>query len=530
MTYEEFEAAFSGKTQKEKKAFIEARHPFYSDKEDHWRFLESTYEGGREWFDKNIHRFHREGDKDYRDRVARAYRFNHTREVVDLVNKYIFKPDIVRRDADVDDVLADFWKHSTLSGKDMNEFMKLCSQRASIFGKAWAVVDTNYSGGVISKRDLKNGKYRPYVYMLSPIDMLDIAFDDDGTIAWAKVREYSRDDDTVLSSGKVVPRYRIWTKDFWALIVEKRNPKGEVVSYDIEDGGSNFLKEVPIVAIDHMIDENAYIGSSLIDDIAYLDRSVANYLSNLDEIIQDQTFSQLIIPFQAMMPPGALDDNGDDENARVVELGTKRVFTYDGQANSAPQYISPDPNQASLILKVIEKIINEIYHSTGLAGERTKQDNAMGIDNSSGVAKAFDFERMNAMLASKASSLQQAEMKILELVAKYIGATVPDDERSVVQYPKTFDVRSLYDEFEIAQRLALVDAPGSVRREQMNQVAEKLFNRLSTEDLRKMQADIAKDWLETENIEAGPNIQPPRLTNPDSKQGQNNTANEREVE
>jgi hypothetical protein len=47
---------------------------------------------------------------------------------------------------------------------------------------------------------------------------------------------------------------------------------------------------------------------------------------------------------------------------------------------------------------VINKIINEIYHTVGLAGERTKQDNAMGIDNSSGVAKAYDFERVNAAL------------------------------------------------------------------------------------------------------------------------------------
>jgi hypothetical protein len=51
---------------------------------------------------------------------------------------------------------------------------------------------------------------------------------------------------------------------------------------------------------------------------------------------------------------------------------------------------------------MVNKIIGEIYHSVGMAGERTKQDNAMGIDNSSGVAKAYDFERMNAMLATKA--------------------------------------------------------------------------------------------------------------------------------
>ncbi|MEZ6841312.1 hypothetical protein ABVN80_14665 [Acinetobacter baumannii] len=40
-------------------------------------------------------------------------------------------------------------------------------------------------------------------------------------------------------------------------------------------------------------------------------------------------------------------------------------------------------------MTTINKIIGEIYHTVGLAGERTKQDNAVGIDNSSGVAESL---------------------------------------------------------------------------------------------------------------------------------------------
>jgi hypothetical protein len=43
-----------------------------------------------------------------------------------------------------------------------------------------------------------------------------------------------------------------------------------------------------------------HISTPLIADIAYLDRAAANYLSNLDAIIQDQTFSQLVIPAEAL--------------------------------------------------------------------------------------------------------------------------------------------------------------------------------------------------------------------------------------
>jgi hypothetical protein len=58
---------------------------------------------------------------------------------------------------------------------------------------------------------------------------------------------------------------------------------------------------------------------------------------------------------------------------------------------------------------VISKIINEIYHSVGLAGERTKEDNSQGIDNSSGVAKAYDFERVNALLAPRPTASSESK-------------------------------------------------------------------------------------------------------------------------
>ena len=72
--------------QKRLKALIARRHPEYDESVKHWDFLEDTYEGGREWFKDNIFRYIKEGDQEFADRVDRCYRFNHTREVVDLIN------------------------------------------------------------------------------------------------------------------------------------------------------------------------------------------------------------------------------------------------------------------------------------------------------------------------------------------------------------------------------------------------------------------------------------------------------------
>jgi hypothetical protein len=59
----------------------------------------------------------------------------------------------------------------------------------------------------------------------------------------------------------------------------------------------------------------------------------------------------------------------------------------------------------------VQQIINEIYHSVGVAGERTKQDNAKGIDNSSWRSQAYDFQRVNSLLVNKSERLQRAEAR-----------------------------------------------------------------------------------------------------------------------
>ncbi|UUZ75516.1 hypothetical protein LP414_27760 [Polaromonas sp. P1(28)-13] len=318
----------------------------------------------------------------------------------------------------------------------------------------------------MTKADEKAADVRTYAYIVGPQQLLDYSFDENGNLRWVLIQESLRDDaDPFSSSGVEVPRFRLWTTTSWELYEERLIGRKKVISKVGE--GAHLLGEVPVVLFDNMIGDEEYVAPSLIDDIAYLDRAVANYLSNLDAIIQDQTFSQLAMPAQNMLP-------GEDSYTKMLEMGTKRVFLYDGEGGATPGYISPDPKQAQMILAVINKIINEIYHTVGLAGERTKQDNATGIDNSSGVAKAYDFERVNALLAAKADSLEVLENKVARLVAKWNGeeGQVKGD---LVSYPDNFDTRGLYDEFDISARLMLLMAPDSVRQHQMEILIDKLF-------------------------------------------------------
>jgi hypothetical protein len=474
--------------QKKLRKLFERRHPEYDCNLTHWKFLDDTYEGGREWFENgNVFRYIKEGDQEYKDRLARCYRFNHSREVVDLLNKYLFKQNIVRNVEDAPESVKTFWEKSTKNGLKIRDFSRQAGKKSSIYGRIGVVVDNSgKTDGVVSKEDEKKAGVRTYAYIVGPTQLLDFAYDDNGNLEWITIAEVARDDaDPMNSSGAEVTQVRLWTKTEWRLFQEKRignSTKTKIV--EVANGQHN-LGEVPVILHDNIITDEEYCAPALIDDIAYLDRAVANYLSNLDAIIQDQTYSQLAMPAQNVLP-------GDSNYNTLMSMGTKRVFLYDGESGTAPMYISPDPKQAQMILAVINKIINEIYHTVGLAGERTKQDNALGIDNSSGVAKAYDFERVNALLQAKADSLEVLENKIVRLVALWNGqeSAVNDD---LVSYPDNFDTRGLYDEFDIAARLMLIDAPQSVRQEQMKAVIDKLFPQLAKDLKDKMLAEL-KDW------------------------------------
>lgn len=471
--------------QKKLRAFIDRRHPEYGENKKHWDFLEDTYEGGREWFKENVFRYIKEGDIEYNSRVERAYRFNHTREVVDLINKYLFKQNIIRNEEDAPDSVKEFWKSATRSGLSIGNLMRQVSKKTSIFGRIGIVVDRTETVSGVSVAEEKQLGAKTYAYIVGPEQLLDYSYSADGSLNWALIEECIRDDnDPINSTGAEEERWRLWTKTEWFLFKEVK--EGRKKSIVLDSRGSHNIGVVPLVLADNIISDDLYESPSMIDDIAYLDRAVANYLSNLDAIIQDQTFSQLAMPAQGVLP-------GEDMYAKLTEMGTKRVFLYDGESGSQPFYLSPDVKQAELILSIINKIINEIYHTVGLAGERTKQDNATGIDNSSGVAKAFDFERVNALLTSKADSLEHVENQLTLLVALWNGQ-YDQVKKDLVSYPDSFDTRTLFDEFDMSARLLLVEAPNTVRREQMLALVDKIFPQLAKELKDKIQQEVNNDW------------------------------------
>jgi hypothetical protein len=484
------------------KKIIARRHPMYESNVDHWRFLDATYRGGRDWFKYNIFKYYKEGESEYNARLERAYRFNHTREVVDIVNKHLFRTDIIRSE-DAPEHLAKFWENATRLGLSMNDFAKVVALRSSIEGMPWVVVDNTFRSDTKSRKDEKTSKGRIFAYIVPSQDALDWGYGEDGELSWFLFRDDKRDDeDPVTSTFELVERYKLFTRNRWHLFVVAEKSDG-VPTKIVHTEGEIGINAVPAVPAPNSFSEQEYFTPSLVADVAYLDRSVANYASNLDVIIQDQTFAQLALPAQSVLP-------GEEVHDQMVKAARNRIFVYDGESGAQPHYLSPDPRQATLIIEAIRQLINEIYHSVGLAGERTKQDNAKGIDNSSGVAKSKDFERVLALLTAKSQATQYTENRIAQLVCMWSGDANPRDD--YVKYSNTFNTRDLWDELEMAMSLSLIGLPKEVLDEQKKMLIEKVFPGIQSQKMTKFLKLIDDFAPETQENETGGNGEDERLS------------------
>lgn len=466
---------------------IERKHPEYLAQAPIWEFLLDSYNGGEAFVKSNLFRYYKEGDEEYKGRQDRAYRENHTKRVVDLFNSYLFKEPATRKNEN--ELVNDWIDNVDGKGTGINKFMKQVSLYADILGRVYVVMDKK----PLPEEDRTGThaddlKTLPYMYVLFPQDIMDLAFDEEGRIKWVLVRESKRDDDDPFTStGDVTAQYRLWQKGSWKLY----DAKGALI-----DEGETGLNVVPIIPFDNQETDSEYVSKSLVEDVAYIDRAIYNNWSRLDVIINDQTFSQLIIPVEAMVLQE--DDESEDGEESLKEqfltMGTKRIFLYSATASQPPQFISPDASQAQLILETIQIQTKQLYASMGLAGETATEVKAQ-----SGTAKAYDFDKLNKMLATKADNLEQLENYLFDLFGKWMGQ---DNIEVEVDYPDEFDVKTLMDELAEAQELFLIDVSKTFNKELKKNIAAKAMPKLDSKKMQVIIDEIEEQEEEPENGEA----------------------------
>jgi len=481
------------------------RHPKYAEYNLSWQFFLESYLGGPSYINKHLFRYFKEGEEEFAKRKERGYRENHTKRVIDMVNSYLFKESAFRQTENA--LIKKFFDNFDGRGRPIDRFMKLASIFSSIMGRVYIVCDKPPLPDELitgTQGDNLRPEAFPYCYMVYPQNVLDISFDELGQIRWALVLEQKRDDeDPFNSSGDVEDRYRLWLPDHFYLY----DDKGAL----IEEGDTK-LGRVPIVILDSE-EQDEYTGQSLVADVAYLDRAIMNNWSRLDVIVNDQTFSQLIFPVEGL-PADILEDKKLRE--KFLTLAGNRVILYSAQAQAAPQFISPDASQSTFVLDMISKQVKQLYASLGLQGETATE-----IKENSGVAKAYDFDKLNKLLASKADNIEQAEREIVEIFKLFMGGIKAE---VVIDYPDEFNVKSLADEVALVQELTLLDISKTFTKQLHKALVGRTLPRLNQKTAATIEKEIdeqAKDDEEAAKLPRFPFDQNKPFTQQQGIPGQN---------
>jgi hypothetical protein len=180
---------------------VKRRHPDYASNSGALGVPGAVLQG-RPRLDRRQHLHLPQGrSEEFAKRKERAYRFPHSREVVSLVNKYVFKGAIERRDEDkLPAEVKDFWKSSTLLKRPIADLMSTISTWTSTFGRIWIVVDNNVPRERSLKPSARQSGGRCYAY-----------FPEAGRRARSRLRRGRRA--RMAAQPRVLPRRRLEPAD-----------------------------------------------------------------------------------------------------------------------------------------------------------------------------------------------------------------------------------------------------------------------------------------------------------------------------
>lgn len=449
-------------------------HPLYRQYIKEWNFYEESAQGGKEYYSNEDNLYsHRLEDQagDYQDRLDRVYYLNYCSLVCAIYADYIFK-EIVRRPPDPK---IDAWRINTDGkGSDVDTFMNHVSYLSSVYGQVHVVVDSPYAADInvpLHVYKAEQERFNPYSVIVTPQDLRDWSVDEFGNYNWVLIRSRGYRDVNPNAPRVDDTTYRLITRDHWKVF----DSKGKTIR-----SGENPLGEVYMTTCYNSDTNMDSIGESLIKDISRINRVIYNWCSNIDEMIERQTFSQLVMPEDPQAQLEESDEGGDP--LRVI--GTSQIFTFPSTAGHPPAFISPDRQQIDAIWKMIQQHIDKIYE---LAGLGTVGSQSKFLSQRSGISQAYQFLSINSSLARKAKKLEKTENDIEKLVLKWQNQ---NEQAEPVEYPTQFDVLSLEETMESTFGIVGQNFSTTLNIELLQTLAKKAAPVLPTEKLQEIYDEI----------------------------------------
>ena len=341
----------------------------------------------------------REKDVKHEIRKEIAYYLNYVQPVVNSHVDPVFNNGITREYGN-DDLFAGFLEDVDCDGNDMDNFMKQAGLSAKLKGMCAIVVD-NFPAEEQPKNmaGVKEQRIYPYAFILEKDEIINYKLDKFGRLKEITYEEPTDSD----SDGKNDKATKIsWSETEWWRV----DSTGKET-----DRQPHSVGRVPAVLLKSRKTKNRQIKvPSEFVSIAKANLRIYNLCSELDEILRNQAFAILTYPGGS----GGDPKKGGTGSTEVI-TGTDNMLGYAPDATHSPAYIAPPAEPANMIMAQIDRLIKEIYRMAVLSF-------VTGVSESkTGIAKQWDFEKTNQVLADFAGNCEKVEVEIADIFSRWTG-------------------------------------------------------------------------------------------------------------
>lgn len=460
----------ANKKEQEHKKKIQEQHAEYRANIRDWILFSDAVDSTGGFSDGSyVKKYSHEDAGAYARRKELAYNLNHTAPVIDTYVGHLYKKPIIRQ-YDKNAELERFYSATNILGdKTITELMQKASATAMTFGHCSIMVDRTQKpedSKVTSQAQEKAHGIKTYAYILTPKDIINWGMGVDGMLNFIVIKEtYTTGNDDVWADHETATRYRLWTRTQWFVFEEGENTPRQ--------SGSHNLGIIPIVTVYNATGSGyTIVGRSEIKDIAKINKTLFNKLSELDELMVNTAFNILAMD--------GSDLPQDKDGKANITLSNGRILTYSG---NVPVYLSPSPDSIAAYETRIANLINEIY--------RIAKIEYTGGVSSSGIALAFKFEKTNQNLARKAENMADAERKLAAVVLKW-DALNPANKNVDVQiiYPKDFGITDYQGEAVKDAKILDLAIGDEFEKYYRKTMIRKYAPEASESELAKMDAEI----------------------------------------
>jgi len=399
----------------------------------------------------------REKADKYNKRQELAYYLNYTAPCVNSHVDPIFRQEIKRDWKGPGSTLWEqFTENTDNAGTKIQGLAKRAALGAKLFGVNFIVMD-NAKEQPETLGQAIDSHVLPYAFIVEPDRVLPEQVKTD---RFGRLTQFSyiepKDRDGVNQADDDY-NIRTWTTTGWVLT----DKDGKLL-----EQGEHSLKRVPVtVWPSREMDPAVVFQPSEFAAIVKTNHHLYQLCSWLSEILQNQAFSILIYP---------------SREGTALTIGTDNALGFDGEASHAPAFIAPPADPATMLENQIDRLIQEIYRMANLTLVTGVQK------QTSGVSKAWDFERTNQTLSDFAANCQAAEKDLADVFALWVGQALT----YTVEYPTDFKIVDVADELANAETAVGLNLGSTFLIEVAKKVLAAYLPGLDTKVFDKVVAEI----------------------------------------